>query len=286
MLENLVIYHGNCADGMGAAWAAFHHFGNQAEYRVGVYGEEFPNLDQFRMRCVYLVDFTYSPNQLRQIASVASRVVILDHHRSAMLAFKGEVFSSNVWITFNMEKSGARLAWEHFHEAPAPKLIQYIEDRDLWHWKLDNSHAINAFIRSFDFSMNDYKILHLQLESPIQFKEAITVGEYLLHQQRKSTNGIAKNAYLNLLGSASGTKRVMFINTCSLTSEVGNQLLTDDPSIDFVAGWFDLADRRVWSLRSADKFDCSELAKLYGGGGHPNAAGFTTSTRFMLQEIS
>lgn len=286
MLENLVIYHGNCADGMGAAWAAFHHFGNLAEYRVGLYDEEFPNLDLFRMRNVFLVDFTYSPEQVKQIASVASRVVILDHHKSAMLAFKDTTFSSNVLIIFSMDKSGARLTWEHFHVGTAPKLIQYIEDRDLWRWRLDNSHAINAFISLFEFSMNDYRILYLQLESSIQFKEAITVGEYLLHQQRKSTNKIVKNAYLKLLGSTSGTKRVMFINTCSLISEVGNQILTDDPSIDFVAGWFDLADKRVWSLRSADKFDCSELAKRYGGGGHLNAAGFTTSTRFMLQEIS
>ena len=43
----------------------------------------------------------------------------------------------------------------------------------------------------------------------------------------------------------------------------------------FAACYWDTPEGRVFSLRSADNgLDVSEIAKLFGGGGHPHAAGF------------
>jgi len=54
------------------------------------------------------------------------------------------------------------------------------------------------------------------------------------------------------------------------------QILSD--GYPFAASYEDREDRRVWQLRSAgDKqIDVSQVAQLYGGGGHKNASGFST----------
>jgi oligoribonuclease NrnB/cAMP/cGMP phosphodiesterase (DHH superfamily) len=60
------------------------------------------------------------------------------------------------------------------------------------------------------------------------------------------------------------------------SSDVGNILASGSKS-KVGATYYDREDgRRVFSLRSvSDGPDVSEIAKIYGGGGHRNAAGFT-----------
>jgi len=51
------------------------------------------------------------------------------------------------------------------------------------------------------------------------------------------------------------------------------------PSAPFSVGWFVRSDGLFqYSLRSRGDFDVSELAKLWGGGGHKAAAGFEVPT--------
>jgi len=50
-------------------------------------------------------------------------------------------------VNFDLTRSGAVLAWEHFHpETDLPRLLAYVQDQDLWQWQLPNSDAVNAAI--------------------------------------------------------------------------------------------------------------------------------------------
>ena len=44
MSKVLCIYHANCADGLGAAWAVHQALGNNVEFVAGKYGELPPGL--------------------------------------------------------------------------------------------------------------------------------------------------------------------------------------------------------------------------------------------------
>ena len=67
------------------------------------------------------------------------------------------------------------------------------------------------------------------------------------------------------------------VNASANQSEVGHELLQRYPEAPFAAIYFDTADgKRKWSLRGRGNVDVSALAKQFGGGGHHNAAGFTT----------
>lgn len=281
---NLVIYHGHCADGMGAAWAAHKRLGDTADYQMGLYDAPFPDLNLFAKRHVYLVDFSYSADQIRAIAQVASMITVIDHHKSAMKDLTGQIFPRGVNIHFDMARSGAGMTWDHFHAEPRPVLIDYIEDRDLWQWKLPYSREVSAYISLHSLSIESFDKLDLEFTKDL--KACQLMGTILLSQQDKTAGKICNFAFERTLPSPVGALKVMFVNTSTLISEVGNELLKRNPQAAFVALWYDSSPYvRTWSLRANDKFDCSVLAKALGGGGHPNAAGFTTSPKFMLDEI-
>ena len=61
-MKILCIYHGNCADGFGAAWAVRKRFGDEVEFHAGVYQTEPPDVSG---RDVVMVDFSYKYNDLK-----------------------------------------------------------------------------------------------------------------------------------------------------------------------------------------------------------------------------
>jgi len=71
--------------------------------------------------------------------------------------------------------------------------------------------------------------------------------------------------------------QVPVVNLSDNISEVGNALCKRFPEYPFSVSYCDRSDgQRSWSLRSIGDFDVSDIAKKFGGGGHRNAAGFTT----------
>ena len=75
----MCIYHGNCADGFGAAWAVRKAI-PEADFFPGTYQEPPPDVTDKR---VVMVDFSYKRPVLLEMASQAESILILDHHKSA-----------------------------------------------------------------------------------------------------------------------------------------------------------------------------------------------------------
>ena len=132
------MFHGrSCPDGFAAALAAWRYYGGQAEL-VGLDHGDTQSVDDLPPlagRAVYILDFSFSEDILRAIEERAERLVLLDHHKSAAEKLTGFACRCGV-VHFDMDKSGARLAWEFFHpEETLPDLVRYVEDRDLWNWQ-------------------------------------------------------------------------------------------------------------------------------------------------------
>lgn len=77
---DLCIYHGNCDDGFGAAWAIWRRWGNEVAYIPGVYGKPLPDATG---RNVLFVDFSAKGPELEAMAKIAKSVVIVDHHKTS-----------------------------------------------------------------------------------------------------------------------------------------------------------------------------------------------------------
>jgi len=94
MIKPLVIFHSSCADGFGAAFAAWLKFGDEAEYVPMQYGKEnehfwlledgqFDSEFQILNREIYILDFSFSKWVMEGLFSLAKCVVWLDHHASS-----------------------------------------------------------------------------------------------------------------------------------------------------------------------------------------------------------
>lgn len=311
MEKPLCIYHGNCADGFTAAWAVWSRFGEHDwDYHPGIYQDPPPDV---KGRDVVLVDFSYKRDVMKQMARSARSILVLDHHKSAAedLVESGPqeegphvrripvngardweqheqaatvdsahgVPYCEIYAYFDMDRSGAGIAWDFFHPGKArPRLVNYVEDRDLWRFKLDFSREINANIFSHPYEFAIWEALARNLET--RFDSMVDMGAAIERKHHKDVAELVK-----------ATRRMMKIGgetvpvanlPYTLTSDAGH-LMCEPVKLDyggtyappFAACYWDTAEGRVFSLRSRDGgADVSEIAKRYGGGGHKNAAGF------------
>lgn len=249
----VVLYHAECADGFGAAWAIWKQFPGARFIPVKHGNPPPPDLTAQR---VVIVDFSYNRPTLVQLASDTQALLILDHHITAEKAL-----ADLPYAYFDLKKSGAVLAWEWAHDHPMPWLLDYIQDKDLWTWALPSSREINAAVAShpFDFQLwNGFKQKDLEQE-----------GRAILRYEQELVSKLAAQAVLvEFQGSV-----VPSVQSAVLTSQIGERLSADHP---FCMIWHDRDGRRYYSMRSReDGSDVGAIAASFGGGGHTHAAGFS-----------
>src|SRR5580692_9183886 len=157
-MTRYVLYHASCADGFGAALAAWLKFRNTAEYIPVQYGNPFPDIVTGPETEVYILDFSYPTGKIEDLVTSHDRVVVLDHHATARTELESmmEEYNQDPYlIKFDMNKSGAVMAWEYFHPGSLiPDLFRYLQDRDLWQWKLPASREVSDAVRSYPFDFN------------------------------------------------------------------------------------------------------------------------------------
>jgi oligoribonuclease NrnB/cAMP/cGMP phosphodiesterase (DHH superfamily) len=258
---SMCIYHGNCADGFGAAWVVRKALG-EIEFHPGNYQEPPPDVTG---KDVVMVDFTYKRPVLLEMAEKANSILILDHHKTAAEDLID--LPANVTAKFDMTRSGAMLAWDHFFvgEIPPPLLL-HIEDRDLWRFALQNTRQIQANVFSFPYDFQVWDTLMATAPAALAAE-----GEAI---ERKHFKDIRELLGVTTREMVIGGHRVPAANLpYTMSSDAGHELAKGHP---FAACYWDTPTGRVFSLRSnAYGVDVSEVAKQYGGGGHRNAAGFS-----------
>lgn len=273
-----VVYHDNCPDGFTAAWVAKQHGAwADATYVPASYGVT-PSIDAIPDGSdILFVDFCLSREAMAALAARSSVVTVLDHHKTAREALTG-VMAPNLTSVFDMDRSGAGITWDVLVGGPRPPLVAYVEDRDLWRFKLPESHPINAYIMAHEREVGVWNNLALDLAS--QRDRSIAAGRGIMMANRQHIRGAIKSGtqWVDI-----GGYRVPVVNTIMLMSDLGNDLVEAFPTAAFAGYYFDRADgKRQFGLRSKAPFDVSTIAKQYGGGGHPQAAGFTVDAPFVF----
>ena len=278
-MKPVVIYHHPCTDGSVAAWVAHRAFRGACDLHPTNYGHEPPDVTG---RTVYILDFSYPRETLVEMHKQAESLVVLDHHKTAAEALKGLDFA-----VFDMNKSGARLAWEHFYPGTQPPaLVLYAEDRDLWRFSLPKARAISAWMRTMTPSMDRLDTIEQQLANPQTFKRCAAVGVGILRGQAQTVKTIAARHRPVMLAE------IQFATVCNadtaLVSEITERIAKDTQGP--AASWYVIGGFAYWRLTSTgeDAIDVSAVAKIHGGGGHYNAAGFkvTLAEHFGILEGS
>lgn len=283
---NICLYHADCTDGFGAAWAIWKRWPT-CTFIPAAYGAPL-DLDDIEGKNILFVDFSAPADVLRALVrdGKAKSVFVIDHHKSARRELldaglslyvigEGEnrdlieyALRGSPLVWFDMEKSGARMAWEFAQpDVEVPALILRVEDRDLWRFRYPDTKEVIAALNSYP---QDFLVWDTVNRS---FDTLIDEGEPILRAQAATVEMLLKQAYSGDIAGHS----IPLVNSPKLfSSDVGHRLLEENPQAPFAATWFRRADGLIeFSLRSQDhRQDVSEVAVLFGGGGHRNAAGF------------
>ena len=272
-----VLYHQNCLDGFGACFSAWLAIGQLSRlqgvgdvtYTACSYADGTATLEAVPDgSVVYVLDFSFKREALIAANKRLSRLLVLDHHATAEQDLAGLDF-----CVFDMTKSGAMLAWEFFHAGPAPRLIECVQDRDLWAFKLPETHAVHMGLLSQPF---DFEVWE-KLLVPGNFDQLVADGKSMLRLQAQQVQKICEKA--SLVELEPGVK-IPVCNTSVYFSEVPHRLLELYPEAAYAAYWYSYHNSSgelvsQWGLRGRPGgTDVSQVARLFGGGGHKPAAGF------------
>ena len=299
MGKALVIYHDSCADGFGAAFAAWTALVSKADYLPLQY-PEVVSPDLVRGREVYILDFSFPYEVLKEIFYHAKRVVWLDHHLTSfqMIGSSASQVKGSSWpigkagphtILLDRNKSGAYLSWEHFHpDKPIPNLIKFIDDRDRWQFKLKGSKEFHAALwseRPWSFPQWEASFLPPDIDSAAILENAIiSDGAAILRSQKVDVSTMLSYArgceILWVKDGEVSTFEGLACDSPILASELGHELALKSGTFGLV--WRNDGTKALCSLRSNGNYDVSHIAKLFGGGGHLNAAGMEVDMLTLL----
>lgn len=264
MERTIVIYHGNCPDGFGGAYAAWKKFGDTAEYWPMNYGTTAENLEGAD---VYFIDFCYDQARMDAVKAVAGRLTVLDHHEGVE-----EVSSSMPNFVYDKNRSGATIAWTYFlPETPVPYLLTIIEDDDLFRFKNPDTKAVMAYISVTPFSFEGWDTLSLTLdtkeESETFLTKLRTYREYfdlLVEQSVTRAKLVSFEGYEVYAGQTHPNK--------PMVSAFGNALARKKGPMGLVLQI--RSEGIAVSLRGDGTIDLTKIAQKYGGNGHPDSAAF------------
>jgi oligoribonuclease NrnB/cAMP/cGMP phosphodiesterase (DHH superfamily) len=282
-VERVCYFHAGCPDGFGAAWSVWRAWGADARYVPRGHENDPPRKPHVGATVVF-VDIAPDNEYLRQLAEEAAHVVVLDHHFSARERYHADPGVENVVadgghrVVFDLDQSGAVLAWRYFHpQRPVPPLLAYVQDQDLWHWKLPRSDEVNAAIGSYerDFAVWD----GLASRDP---DDLARDGEPILRAHRIEV----ARALLSVHPVTIGDRRVEAVNAQQNRSHIGHELAKRAAHGHPIGIVYRVTGRQVdASIYSIGDVDVSAIARRFGGGGHRNASGFSVPLRRWLDDF-
>ena len=295
-----VVYHADCPDGLAAAWAASmavcggdindekeKNYSSSPSSRLEFIpcahkkwtdAEANKLLNQLRGARVVVLDFSFPASVMKALVAVTKSILILDHHKSA----ERELVDFTDFCVFDMDRSGAQIAWDHFHPGKKrPIFIDYIADRDLYTWKIPNSREMclafdteylgnteaEAF---FGFGrLLAHETLHGSLDRIVE------MGKHFLQYHNSLVASYVKKAKRTIF-SGKFTVYLVECNSPRLAGDVANRLAqTYVCSFAAAYRYKEEKDLFTFSLRAVPEsgVDLSIVTKTFGGGGHPCAAG-------------
>lgn len=271
-MENLkdivVIYHAQCRDGFGAAYAAWKKFGDNASYIPRKTQDPVP--EGLTDKELYIVDYSYKKPELDKLVADNKSVMVIDHHATSKDAVQS--FSDNI---FDLDHSGAVLAWKYFHpDTEVPKLLLYIEDHDLWRFTMEHSREFGAALGEYtqDFETWDQLNKNFSDKDKALFSSFIRNGGLIAGFEDKLVEKI-----LGFKERATFEGHEIYVLNAEriYRSILGNRLATlnaEEGGAPLAIVYYRYDGHIHCSLRSNGDFDARSLAEKYGGGGHLNAA--------------
>jgi len=293
MTNNVCLYHGIDLDGFcsGAIYAKYMEQQCQ-EYELipANYGWDLP-WEKFEGAHVTLIDFSLQPaSEWERLALAAAKITWIDHHKSAidewttvtyakLAAIPVSVARAKLDVCIDLLQAGCELAWRHYFPGEdMPDAVRLLGRYDVW------DHGYSEHVLSFQYGMRlldldpasgkdrgDWATFLDSEKEQYEVDEQIVVGEAILKYQRKEDATGAKALCYPIawrdqlwLAANRGGRGSTFFDSQWNAAEYAGMISYSWNGERWTVGLY--TDR--------PEVDCGAIAKEYGGGGHPGAAGF------------
>ncbi|MEN2767381.1 DHH family phosphoesterase [Ornithinibacillus xuwenensis] len=278
----------NDLDGVGCGILAKLAFGKQVHVRYNAVGGLDREVAWFLDKkdsdtFLFITDLSVheeNEKRLEEFYQNGGKLQLIDHHKTAMH------FNQYDWGHVAVEDSEGRLnsATSLFYEYllqkeyinPKPAIEEFVDlvrQYDTWEWeKNDNqqAHRLNAlfFLVSID-EFEEKMLERLQDNEHFYFDE---FEKKILDMEDNKIERYIRRKRRELVQNKIGNNFAGIVFAESYHSELGNELGKEYPHLDYIA-IINIGGRRMGFRTIHDDIDVSEIAGVYGGGGHAKAAG-------------
>lgn len=263
---DLVLYHADCPDGFGAAWALRQFFPVDAgtAYQPLAYGAALVP-GQYQGTRLLMVDVSLPRAAFVRLSQEAD-VFLLDHHASA-----AEELGDLPNTYFDLQRSGAGLAWDVASNGGArPLLVDLIEDRDLLRHHLSQT----PLLRVLDSLPQTFSAWSAFARDLVQDPDRLALEAAAIDRYEQA---LAQRLAPHALPVVQQGARGWAVNAPGPLADAMARVLLERPDTDFALSWFfDGLQRKTscsWRTRPGAPAQAVDLAREYGGGGHLHAAG-------------
>jgi len=293
----ICIHHNKDMDGYTSGAVVKHRY-PEAKLIGWDYKDDIPDFEQFRDEEVIMIDISFPIKKIVELASIAKKLTIIDHHISFAKDFYKEILNIDYHSTlmgvehiglggkleyvYYLGKAACEIGWKYlFPDKEVPHAVTLVGRYDTWRqnegdWEnetLPFKYYMYANCNSPEtFPTELFKVTSKSKDIQV----GVEIGKEIMAYQRRMDESIAKQ---NAFTATFHNLRALCLNYYPFSSETLRSIWNPDTH-DIMVG-FSYAGNGRWSvsLRSVgDKVDCSIIAKSRGGGGHKNAAGFEISS--------
>ena len=122
-----------------------------------------------------MIDYSLGAQEMINLAS-KNKVILIDHHFSSKE--KANLLPGSV---FDDKHSAAFLSWKYFHNGKkAPLIVLYVEDYDIWKFKLPRSKELTTALNLYSFNFKVWDKAAKMFQDKNKRKELIKRGKQSL----------------------------------------------------------------------------------------------------------
>jgi oligoribonuclease NrnB/cAMP/cGMP phosphodiesterase (DHH superfamily) len=264
----LCFYHDD-ADGRCGAAVVRRALGKSVILQSMDYGLPVPWEMVEQVKQVIITDFSFPKETMQRLMATTS-LVWIDHHKTSMeeLASLGEIPGKR-----DQDQAACVLTWRYFFpEIPLPKAVAYIGDRDIWRLEFPDTKAFNEGLFFEDSRPFNDDLWQSLLDDDQTFVSDLVERGKLLYQARMLS--IERSIHRLGFEVEFNGYRTLAINDHA-SGDLGEAIRKKGYEIGYCYQEAEQnGDLMTFVTLYSDQVDVSEIAKKYGGGGHPGAAGF------------
>lgn len=291
-------------DGIGCGILAKLAFSNEVNIEYCEYNNinenvmNYLNHNDDSLSYIYITDIRVNED-VAKLLDERGGVVLLDHHPTALGLNKYPWCKVMVEDLSGIKTSGTKMFYHWLgmngclnddletNEALS-KFAELVRNYDTWRWsELGEEGIICKQINDLLYLYGRDKFITWcisQIHDNV-FPRLYAFDKLILSIKQKEIDSYVEEKNEQLFTSSMCGKVCGFVFAEKYMSELGNRLCKMHPEIDFVA-IIDMASQTVSYIAVKDDVDLgNDVAKLFGGGGHPKAAGSEFSKEVLFKTI-